>query len=200
MPKAGVLLDRDGTVIELVEYLADPERLRLLPGAATGIRLFNRAGIPVAVVTNQSGIARGLFDEERLAEIHARLRAELGAAGAHLDGIYHCPHHPRAGIGELRCECDCRKPEPGLLLRAAAELDLDLRASFMVGDARSDVDAARAAGCTAVLVRTGSGAATEQDLLDEGLRAGYVADDLEQAARWIFLQLGARAWPTVGRT
>lgn len=191
MGEPGVLLDRDGTIIEHVEYLDDPERLRLLPGAGAGIRLLNRAGVPVALVTNQAGIARGYFDEDRLAAIHARLGAELARERAWLDRVYYCPHHPTAGSGPYSVACDCRKPGTALLERAAADLGLDLRTSYMLGDSAGDLAAARAAGCVAVLVRTGLGAATEREL-DAGLPApDFVASNLLEAARWIFLQIGS---------
>lgn len=155
-----VFLDRDGTLVDELGFLARPEDLRLLPGAAEGVRLLNRAGWRAVVVTNQSGIARGLFGERELAAVHARLEAELARAGARLDGIFHCPHHPAEGTPPLRQVCTCRKPEPGLLLTAARELELDLGASWMVGDSLRDLEAGARAGLAgAILVLTGKGAA-----------------------------------------
>ncbi|MDP6741199.1 MAG: HAD family hydrolase, partial [Planctomycetota bacterium] len=121
-----VFLDRDGTLNREVNYLADPAQLELLPGVAEGLSRLARAQWLLCVVTNQSGVARGLVSEEVLNEIHGRLREMLASEGAHLDWIGHCPHHPEHGPPALRRACDCRKPEPGLLLRAAAELDIDL--------------------------------------------------------------------------
>ena len=145
--RPAVFLDRDGTIIEDPGYLGDPERLRLLPGAAQAIGRLNRAGIPVVVVTNQSGIARGLLDEAAYQATRARLDRALADEGARLDGHYHCPHHP-----DITGPCDCRKP--GLLLyrRAARELSLDLEASWWIGDRPRDVEPATALGGRGILV------------------------------------------------
>ncbi|HEX9973234.1 MAG TPA: HAD family hydrolase, partial [bacterium] len=124
-----VFLDRDGTICEEVGYLDSIERLRLLPRSAAAIRLLNDRRFKIVVVTNQSGVARGFFHEERLEEIHAELCRKLRDEGAYLDGIYYCPHHPSVGNGPYVQVCDCRKPASGLLQRAARELELDLSAS-----------------------------------------------------------------------
>jgi histidinol-phosphate phosphatase family protein len=139
--RAAVFLDRDGTIIEDVGYLADPDRVRLLPGAAEAIGRLNRAGLLAVVVTNQSGIARGLLDEEAYETTRKRLDRLLADRGARLDAQYHCPHHP-----QLSGPCECRKP--GLLLyrRAAEELAIDLPASWWVGDRHRDVQPAAALG------------------------------------------------------
>lgn len=157
MPRDAVFLDRDGTLIEEVNYLARPEQVRLIPGAADAVRALNDAGVLVVVVTNQAGVARGYFPESRVAEVHARLSALLAEHGAHVDAYYHCPHHPTAGVGRYRVDCDCRKPKPGLLLTAARHLDIDLARSWMIGDKPCDAGAGRAAGCRTLLVRTGHG-------------------------------------------
>lgn len=148
MPRSAVFLDRDGTIIEEVNYLARPEQVKLLPGAAEAIREWNAAGVLVIVVTNQAGVARGYFPESRIAEVHARLDALLAECGARIDAYYYCPHGPDDG-------CECRKPRPGMLLVAAREHDIDLARAWVIGDKVSDADAGRAAGCRAVLVRTG---------------------------------------------
>jgi histidinol-phosphate phosphatase family protein len=152
--RAAVFLDRDGTIIEDVGYLADPERVRLLPGAAEAIGRLNRAGLLAVVVTNQSGIARGLLDELAYQATRDRLDRLLADRGAHLDAQYHCPHHP-----ELSGPCQCRKP--GLLLyrQAAEELEIDLAASWWVGDRLRDVQPARAFGGRGVVLGSGAGAA-----------------------------------------
>jgi D-glycero-D-manno-heptose 1,7-bisphosphate phosphatase len=156
--RRAVFLDRDGTLVDELGFLAHPGDLRLLPGAAEGVRLLNRAGWRAVVVTNQSGIARGLFGEGELAAVHARLREELARAGATLDGIHHCPHHPTEGAPPLRRACDCRKPAPGLLLEAARELGLELGASWTVGDSLRDLEAGERAGLAGgILVLTGKG-------------------------------------------
>jgi D-glycero-D-manno-heptose 1,7-bisphosphate phosphatase len=152
-----VFLDRDGTLIEEVNYLARPEQVKLIPGAAASVRTLNDLGVPVVVVTNQAGVARGYFPEARVADVHAHLSALLAQFGARIDAYYYCPHHPTAGIGRYRVECDCRKPKPGLLLAAAREMGLDLSRSWMIGDKPCDAGAGRAAGCRTLLVRTGHG-------------------------------------------
>lgn len=132
--RGAVFLDRDGTIIEDTGYIADPEAVRLLPGAAAAIARLNRAGRPAIVVTNQSGIARGLLDEAAYAAVARRLEALLAADGARLDAHYHCPHHP-----DFTGPCECRKPGPLLYRRAAADHELDLAASWWVGDRMRDV-------------------------------------------------------------
>lgn len=157
MSRSAVFLDRDGTLIEEVNYLARPDQVKLIPGAAEAVRRLNEMGVLVVVVTNQAGVARGYFPESRVAEVHAHLSALLARHGARIDAYYHCPHHPTAGIGRYRVDCDCRKPKPGLLLTAAHDLGIDLSRSWMIGDKPCDAEAGRAAGCRTVLVRTGHG-------------------------------------------
>jgi D-glycero-D-manno-heptose 1,7-bisphosphate phosphatase len=183
-----VFLDRDGTINREVHHLRRVEELELLDGASEGIRLLNRAGLRVIVVTNQAAVARGLLSEARLAEIHTELRGMLAREGAYVDAIYYCPHHPSEGLGRYRQECDCRKPRTGSLKRAAADLGLDLRQSYCVGDKKSDLEAGRAAGCRTVLVRTGYGFATEAQLDGHAWQPNFVATDLLEAARWILAQ------------
>lgn len=155
--RAAIFVDRDGTINEEVGYLDRLENLQLIPGAAEAIRLINASGRKVVVVTNQSGVARGLFAESFVAETHACLNELLRAKGARIDAFYFCPHHPTEGRGEYRRECDCRKPAPGLLLRAAAELHLDCARCHIVGDTLQDIAAGAAAGVRGILVRTGHG-------------------------------------------
>ncbi len=155
--QAAVFLDRDGTINEEVGYLDRIEKLRLIPGAAEAIRLINESGMKAIVVTNQSGVAREIFDEASVDEVHSRLRDMLRAEGAFLDGVYYCPHHPTEGRGDYLRTCDCRKPAPGLLLRAAEELRLDLARSYMVGDTLKDIEAGTRAGAKGILGRTGCG-------------------------------------------
>ena len=157
MPREAVFLDRDGTIIEEVNYLSSPEQVCLIPGAADAVRRLNDAGVLVVVVTNQAGVARGYFPESRVGEVHAHLSTLLAAHGARIDAYYHCPHHPTEGVGEYRVACDCRKPKPGLLLTAARELDIDLSGSWMIGDKLCDAEAGATAGCRTLLVRTGHG-------------------------------------------
>lgn len=182
---SALFLDRDGVVVEEVEYLRRVEDLRLLPGAAAAIRRMNQGGVPVILVTNQSGVARGLLNEDRLGEIHAALTGMLAAEGARLDGLYYCPHHPTAGAGDYTMDCDCRKPQPGMLLRAAQELEFELRLSALIGDTTGDIAAARAAGCAAaILVQTGHGAAQPAQPGQTG-QPDHTAADIAAALDWL---------------
>ena len=149
--RAAVFLDRDGTIIHDAHYLADPDGVRLLPGAGAAIARLNAAGIPVVVVTNQSGIGRGYFTEGDFRAVQARMEALLAAEGARVDATYHCPHAPDAGPA-----CDCRKPGVGLFVRAAAEHGLDLARAWYVGDRRRDVAPAERLGGRGILVRAGA--------------------------------------------
>ena len=152
MSRKAAFLDRDGTIIpETGARTADPD-VEPIPGAAGAIKTLRDAGFLIVVVTNQSGVARGYYTEAELAEMHSALLATFEAEGAAIDAIYYCPHLPEGTVAEYAVECDCRKPKPGLLLRAAQEHDIDLAASYLVGDAERDVEAARAAGCKGVTV------------------------------------------------
>ncbi len=158
MPRRAVFLDRDGVINAMVRTVDGidspqrPEEFRLLPGVAGAIADLNSAGFAVVVVSNQPGIAKGKSTPELVAATTGLLLRRLTAGGGHVDGIYYCHHHPQALFSEYRCACQCRKPQPGLLLKAAAELDLDLAGSFMVGDQITDLQAGQAAGCRTVLV------------------------------------------------
>jgi D-glycero-D-manno-heptose 1,7-bisphosphate phosphatase len=148
-----VFFDRDGTLIEDRGYLGDPEQVVLLPEAAEAVRLAGTAGYAVVVITNQSGVARGLYTEADVAAVNQRLVDRLAVAAASVAAIYHCPHHPLVGDDAAYTRwCQCRKPRPGMLLRAAREHDLDLRRSAMIGDFVTDVQAGAAAGTTPFLV------------------------------------------------
>lgn len=152
-----VFLDRDETIIEDPGFIDDPDHVRLKPGAADAIRRLRGAGFKVVVVTNQSGVARGLLDEEQLAAVHARLRAVLEEHDASVDAIYYCPYldGPEAVVESYRRRSDLRKPSPGLLLQAAEDLDLDLTRSWMIGDRPSDIEAGARAGCRTIRVAGG---------------------------------------------
>ena len=186
--KPAVFLDRDGTMIEDVGYLDAIERAKFFPWTIDAIRALNRAGLPVVVVTNQSGIARGLLDEALVEATHAHLSERLRAGGARVDAYYYCPHHPRGSVAPFACVCDCRKPARGMIDRAAADLGLDPARSFVVGDKWIDVQLGQAVGAHAVLVRTGGGAAEEARPI-EGVRADAIVDNLAVAASWILWQL-----------
>jgi D-glycero-D-manno-heptose 1,7-bisphosphate phosphatase len=183
-----VFIDRDGTLTEEVGYVNHPKRLRLLPRSAEGICLLNKAGVKAVLVTNQSGIARGYFTEEILHAVHAELLSQLKADGASLDGIYVCMHHPTEGEWPYRQACECRKPSPGLLRRAASELDLDLGRSCAIGDKISDVMAGHRAGARGVLVLTGYGLGEREYRGSQWTdQPDHVAEDLLDAVHWILM-------------
>lgn len=176
-----LFLDRDGVIIEEVHYLADPGRVRLIPGTAAAIARVNALGWPVVVVTNQAGVARGFFPESQVALVHRRLAELLGAEGARINGWHHCPHHPTEGVGPFRIECSCRKPAPGMLLAAAGDMGLALDQGWMVGDKLTDLEAGARAGCRTFLVRTGYGSVEEQKLDAGNWNCAGVADALPGA-------------------
>jgi D-glycero-D-manno-heptose 1,7-bisphosphate phosphatase len=184
--KRAVFLDRDGTVNAEREYLHRPEDFEFIPGAPQAIRLLNDAGFCVIVVTNQSGIARGFYDEAALERLHRYMDGELARFGARVDAYYFCPHHPRHGTGAYTRECACRKPLPGMLVQAAADLAIDLAESWIIGDKLADVEAGLRAGCHAILVRTGYGAGEEASLPQEV----PVHDDILAAVRAIVNMAG----------
>jgi D,D-heptose 1,7-bisphosphate phosphatase len=140
-----VFLDRDGTMAEDVHYCSRSDDFKLFPSTGQAIKQFKDMGFVVIVITNQSGIARGYFTEDTLAEIHSKMMRELAQDGVQLDAIYYCPHHPDAN-------CECRKPKPKLILRAAKDFDLDLACSYMIGDLQSDIALGKAAGCKTLLI------------------------------------------------
>lgn len=189
--KRAVFLDRDGNVCEDVGYLDDASNLKLYAYAAPAIRRLNEAKMLTILVTNQSGVARGHFDEAMVTEVHERLERELAVGGARLDGIYFCPHHPTIGAPPYRFVCDCRKPAPGMLRQAASDHDIDLARSYVVGDKHSDVQLAHNAGATAVLVRTGYGRGEwEYHRASWPRLPEHVADTLEDAVAWILDDAG----------
>ncbi len=175
--QAAVFLDRDGTINVDKGYFYRPEEFEFEKGSVEAIRLLNEAGYRVFVISNQAGIALGHFNEKQVEELHTWLAAELEQYGARIDGFYYCPHHAKQGIGQYKTVCECRKPAPGLLLKAAEAWGLDLARSYMVGDHNSDVEAGRAAGVQSIFVRTGHG------YEEEAWVAGHVpkADNLYEA-------------------
>ncbi len=181
-----VFLDRDGTINEEVGYVNHLDRFCLLPRAAAGIRLLNEHGYKTVVITNQSGVARGYFPESLVEEVHRKMVELLQREGAHLDGIYYCPHHPHEGDPPYRQRCHCRKPATGLVEEAVRKLDLDLRGSYVVGDRGMEMEFAQAIGVEGILVLTGYGKG-EWEFLRGRWKAtpAYVAEDLYDAARWI---------------
>ncbi len=188
--RPGVFLDRDGTINEQMGYINHIDRFQMLPRSARAIRLLNDRNIPVVVVTNQSGLARGYFPESLLVEVHAKMERELAGAGAHVDGIYICPHHPEAKEEKFRLNCDCRKPKNGLFLTAARELDLDLSKSYVVGDRWSDLKAAARCQARGILVLTGYGRG-DYEYIGPGqeIQPDFVAEDLLDGVDWILRDL-----------
>ncbi len=194
--KPAVFLDSDGTLNEEVGYVNHIDRFRLFPWTAPAIRKLNEAGIPAIVITNQSGVARGYFPESLVHEIHDRLQAELRLSGAHLGGIYFCPHHPEGKILAYRQACDCRKPSPGMLHRAADALGLDLAASFVVSDRYQDVSMAARVGASGVLLLTGYGKGEWLYHKDTWpAQPAYVAADLLEAVDWILSRIPGTSLP-----
>lgn len=181
-----VFVDRDGTICLDKHYLADPNGLELIPTVAEGIKMLNDAGIPVIVVTNQSGIARGHFTPERLNEIHDRMRGALAASGAHVDDVFYCPHMPDAG-------CACRKPAPGMLLRAMEKHGFDLGRSFVIGDRMMDVELAHAVGAKGVLVpEPGDQYHVDREIEKSASKPDFRAPDFISGVRWILTRIRAR--------
>jgi D-glycero-D-manno-heptose 1,7-bisphosphate phosphatase len=178
--RAAVFLDRDGTLIRDVKYLCAVEQIEILPGAVAALLLLRDHGFKLVVVTNQSAVARGRLSELGLQAIHAELMKRLGRDGAVLDAIYYCPHHPTEGLGNFRRICECRKPKTGMIERAARELDLDPKLSYVVGDKWTDIELAEGAGATGIFIRG--------DEAEAGAVRGFdvpLVADLRQAAEWI---------------
>lgn len=182
--RPAVFLDRDGTLLEEAGYVDRLERLVFFPYSVDTVRLLNRAGMAVVVITNQSGVGRGLYPEDFVLRAHDLIAERVGRGGGRIDAFYYCPHHPAAEIERYRQDCDCRKPAPGMLTKAAADLSLDLSRSFTVGDKWTDVEVGRAVGARGILVRTGYGRASEAAPPD-GVEAAAVVDNLAAAAAWI---------------
>jgi D-glycero-D-manno-heptose 1,7-bisphosphate phosphatase len=185
MKTPAVFLDRDGTINEDVGYPSRVEEIRIYPHAYEAVRKIKEAGFRAVVVTNQSGIGRGYLTEEDLAAIHAYIAGAFEARGARIDAFYYCPHYELSSLAGYGGACECRKPEPGLGLRAAADLGLDLARSYMVGDKIEDIAFGRAIGAVPVLVRTGYGPASELRLRGTADAPAAVADDLLAAVDWI---------------
>jgi D,D-heptose 1,7-bisphosphate phosphatase len=176
-----IFLDRDGTINKYVGFLRDINDFELLPGVAEAIRKINASGYLAIVVTNQPVIARGEVTFDQLQEIHNKMETLLGQEGAYIDGIYFCPHHPDKGfegeVPELKIDCDCRKPKPGMLLKAAEDFNIDLSQSWMVGDGENDVKAGLNAGCKTALI--GQGKENIGQLVSEISLLGFVKNNLK---------------------
>ena len=182
-----VFLDRDGTMNLDVGYLDRLERLKLFPYTVDAIRLLNRAGFKIVVVTSQAGIANGVITEAFVNDAHAEISRRAAAGGARIDAYYYCPHSTTAVVAQYRTECGCRKPKPGMIHSAQRDLSLDLSRSFIVGDRWRDIEMGQAAGTTGVLVETGHGA-TEAPRRPANIEPVRVAADLIEATSWILRQ------------
>ena len=184
MSHRAVFLDRDGTMIEDVGYLDRLERLKLFPYTIDAVRLLNRGGYKVVVVTTQNGIAQGVLTEAFLHEAHAHLSQLCEAAGGKIEGYYYCPHSTHAAVEEYRTDCECRKPKPGMILAAARDHSLDVSQSFVIGDRWRDIEMGLAAGTKALLVETGYGR-TQMARRPSGIPPVPVAGTLIEAASWV---------------
>jgi D-glycero-D-manno-heptose 1,7-bisphosphate phosphatase len=194
MKRPAVFIDRDGTISDEVGYVNHPSRFRLLEHSTEALRLLNEAGWLAILVTNQAGVARGYFTEAMVREVHANLAALLEKDGARLDAIYYCAHHPSVGEAPYRLDCDCRKPRPGLINRAAADWEIDLANSWMVGDRFSDVELGRNAGVHSALVLTGYGRGEwEHQRSSWTMEPEIVADNLLEAVKQILSEAPAVA-------
>jgi len=174
-----VFFDRDGTINEEAGYLSNPDDLRLIKGAAEAVKRLKILGIKVIVISNQSGVGRGYFSEEDVARVNRRMTELLSSQGARIDAIYYCPHHPEDN-------CECRKPRPGLLKKAALEHSIDLSRSYVVGDKKTDVELAGNAGAKGIIVKTGFGSA---ELMNISTAPVFVAEDILDATMWIINDL-----------
>lgn len=183
--RRAVFIDRDGTLNEDIGYVSTPEKLVLYPWAAEAVRLINESGLLTVVITNQSGIARGMYTEQTLDGIHSRMIEQLARKGARIDAVYYCPHHPEVGSARYRIACECRKPSTGMLDRAARDHDIDLARSFVVGDKASDIKLAENAGARAALVLTGYGRETFSHPDRWPCKPAIVAENLLEAVKRI---------------
>jgi D-glycero-D-manno-heptose 1,7-bisphosphate phosphatase len=190
MQNVGVFIDRDGTISEEVGYINHLSRFQVYPWSAEAIRNLNRKGLKAIIVTNQAGVARGYFEESLIHEVHQKLREEMKKSGAYLDAIYYCPHHPTVGKPPYRLDCDCRKPKPGMLLRAADEFEIDMKQSYVIGDRYSDVELAHNAGTKCILVLSGYGVGEyEYHRQDWKFQPDWVAKNLLESTEIILKQI-----------
>jgi D-glycero-D-manno-heptose 1,7-bisphosphate phosphatase len=183
--RPAVFIDRDGTILDELGYVVPGSTVNLYPFSAAAITKLTDAGFPVVVITNQGGIALGMYDHAFVDETHATLTESLAQAGARISAWYYCPHHPDGKVPEFAIACECRKPGTGLLEAAARDLHLDLHSSWVVGDQWRDIELARRAGARGILVRTGYGGRLEKDWPQDIPPPPVICDDLEAAAEFI---------------
>lgn len=180
--QAAVFLDRDGTIIEDVGYVRSPEQVKFLPGSVEAIKMLKDAGYKIIIVSNQSGVARGLLTEDMLQTIDKLIRRAILNGGGQVDGSYYCPHHPEHGVYPYKQACECRKPHVGLIKKAVKEHHIDLSKSFMVGDHSTDIETAHRAGIRSAFITTGHGKEEKKNLKEP---PDHFADNLLEAAKWI---------------
>ncbi len=183
--KPAVFLDRDGTINRDVGYVNHPDQLELIPRSAEAIRMLNNAEHPVVVITNQAGIAKGIFREEDLPTVHEAFVQMLAGEGARIDGFYFCPHHPAGTVEKFTRTCACRKPAPGLLHQAGRDMNIELSQAWVVGDKASDVQLAHNVGATAVMVLTGHGSSQWREYPSACTAPHHVCNNLYEATQWI---------------
>ncbi|MDI6703313.1 MAG: D-glycero-beta-D-manno-heptose 1,7-bisphosphate 7-phosphatase [bacterium] len=183
--KRAVFLDRDGTINEDLDYVIDPSHFKLLDKVLDGMRLLQQNYFKIIVISNQSGVSRGYFTIHQVDNFHRKMRDELKKGGIEVDGIYFCPHYKNGKVKEYAIDCLCRKPNPGLILQAANDFQLDLKRCFMVGDKILDVEAGIKAGCKSILVLTGKGKEELKNRKAWEIHPHYITRDLLDAAYWI---------------
>jgi D-glycero-D-manno-heptose 1,7-bisphosphate phosphatase len=185
MLQTGIFIDRDGTINNEVDFLLTPDQLNLIPRSANAICELNKLSLKIFILTNQSGVARGLLTENELHVVHDRLLQMLENQNAHIDKIYYCPHHPEGSVEKYRKECECRKPKPGMLLSAAKEYKIDLSASYIIGDKMIDIQAGNNCGAGTVLVLTGYGKSELEVCRKNNIRIDHIAENLYDAVQFI---------------
>jgi D-glycero-D-manno-heptose 1,7-bisphosphate phosphatase len=178
-PNKAVFLDRDGVITQDPPHYAHRiDQLTLIEGSGYAIKMLNDAQFKVIVITNQSGVAKGMYEEKDIKIFNDEMVRQLKHVNAHIDAIYYCPHHPAAEVQKYRIDCNCRKPKPGMLLEGGRAYNIDFNSSFLVGDKWSDIEAGRSAGCRTILVKTGHGS---QEYENKKCPVDYVAADLDDA-------------------
>ncbi len=191
--KRAAFLDRDGTINVERGYVTRPEDLVLIDGAGAAVRSLNEAGLLVVLVSNQSGVARGLMSEDDLARVHERLEELLAEDCARFDGAYYCPNYPEGTEERFTRDTSCRKPETGMVEQASRDLGIDVASSFMIGDHATDIELAQRAGMEGVLVMTGKGPEKRSELARAGIPIAHVAHDLTGAVAWVLERVGGEA-------
>ena len=178
--KKAIFLDKDGTLIPDIPYNVDPDLITLQPNAVEGLRALQQNGYLIIIISNQAGVARGLFKEDGLQKVKEKIADLLMMEQVRLDGFYYCPHHPDGLVEMLSIKCDCRKPAPGMFYKAAHDLNIDLSQSWMIGDILNDVEAAKRAGCGGILINNGN--ETEWQLEDKCRIPDYLLQNINEAA------------------